>query len=271
LATPAEPGEAFIREVDDELSRDRMRGFWARYGRFLLLGVGLLLFAAAGWLFWREQKAKAAAERSAALTQAVADMGAGKGTEAEARIAALTTAGEPGTRALARLADAAVWASKGDTKQAATRLDAVAADASLAQPFRDLALLRSVLLQFDTLPPATVIERLRPLARPGNAWFGSAAELTALAHLRANRPDLARPLLEALIKDEEAPPSIRGRAQQLLATLPAGPAGAPAAMAPGVAAKAAAAPAQPAPAQTAPAQPVPTAPSDASPAAGAAR
>lgn len=230
MATPVEPGEAFIREVDDELSRDRMRSFWSRYGRFLLLGIGLLLVAVAGWLFWREQQARAAAERSAALTQAVADLGAGKGAEAEARIAALTTAGEPGTRALARLADAAVAAGKGDTAGAVQRLDAVAADASLAQPFRDLALLRSVLIQFDTLPPATVIERLRPLARPGTAWFGSAAELTALAHLKAGRSDLARPLLEGLLKDEAVPESIRGRAQQLLATLPAGPAGASAAM-----------------------------------------
>lgn len=271
MATPAEPGEAFIREVDDELSRDRMRGFWARYGRFLLLGIGLLLVGVAGWLFWREQQAQAAAERSAQLTQAVADLGAGKGDAAEARIAALTTAGEPGTRALARLADAAVTASKGDTAAAARKLDAVAADATLAQPFRDLALLRSVLLQFDTLPPATVIERLRPLARPGNPWFGSAAELTALAHLRADKPELARPLLEGLLKDEQAPLSIRGRAQQLLATLPAGPTGAAAAVAPAGAAGPAAGGTAPAAGAMRSDAPAPDAPTDAAPAAEAKR
>lgn len=231
MANPADPGEAFIREVDDELSRDRMRGFWSRYGRLLLMAVGLILVAAAGWLYWREQQAKAAAGRAAELTRAVAEVQAGRTADAEGRIKALTTAAEPGTRALARLAEAAVLAQKGDTAGAAKLLDAMAADASLAQPFRDLALLRSVLMRFDDLPPATVIERLAPLARPGNAWFGSAAELTALAHLKAGRPELARPLLEGLLKDEAVPVSIRGRAQQLLASLPAGPAGAAAAMA----------------------------------------
>ncbi len=232
MANPADPGEAFIREVDDELSRDRLRGFWSRYGRLLLVAVGLTLVAAAGWLYWREQQARAAAGRAADLTRAVAELREGQTTEAEGRIKALTSAPEPGTRALARLAEAAVLAGKGDMAGAAALLDAMAADATLAQPFRDLALLRSVLLRFDELPPATIVERLRPLARPGNPWFGSAGELSALAHLKAGRPELARPLLEGILKDEAAPVSIRGRVQQLLATLPAGPAGAAAAVLP---------------------------------------
>ena len=109
---------------------------------------------------------------------------------------------------------------------------AIAADGSLAQPFRDLALLRQTTLEFDTLTPQVVVERLRPLTTPANPCFGSAGELTAIAHLRQNRRDLAGKLFGQIAQAQDVPASIRQRSVQMASLM--GVDAAPSAANPGV-------------------------------------
>jgi hypothetical protein len=64
-----------------------------------------------------------------------------------------------------------------------------------------------------------VIARLKPLAVPGQPWFGAAGELTAVAWLDQHQPAQAGQLLAAVARDGQAPASIRGRAKRLAAAL----------------------------------------------------
>jgi hypothetical protein len=93
--------------------------------------------------------------------------------------------------------------------------------------------------------PHDVIARLKPMAAPGNPWFGSAGELVALAYLKQGRKDLAGPLFASIAKDKDVPQSLQSRARHMAGVLgydavtdvdqvlaesrvPAGSAGAPA-------------------------------------------
>jgi len=51
----------------------------------------------------------------------------------------------------------------------------------------DAALLRQTALDFDKLKPEVVISRMAQLAKPDSPWFGSAAELTAVAMIKQGR------------------------------------------------------------------------------------
>lgn len=221
MARAPDTGDTFVREVDDAYRADRVGQFWRRYARWLFVGIGALLIGAAALLYWQNQRRERADARGQVFAAALGDVAAGRSPAAAPKLAELTDAPEPGYRALARLARANVAARGADATPAVAELEALIADEGAAQPFRDLALLRLVMLRFDALPPATVAQRLAPLARPGNAWFGSAAELTALAHLRDGKPGLARPLLAAIIADPNVPVSIRARVQPLLSAIPA--------------------------------------------------
>jgi hypothetical protein len=64
-----------------------------------------------------------------------------------------------------------------------------------------------------------VIARLEPLAKPGNPWFGSAGELTAMAMLKQGRKADAGRLFAAVAADKQVPESIRSRAVQIAGTL----------------------------------------------------
>jgi hypothetical protein len=106
-----------------------------------------------------------------------------------------------------------------DLKGAAARFAAIAGDASLAQPFRDLALVRQTMAEYDTMKPQAVVARLGTLAVPGNAWFGSAGEMVAVAYLRMNKRAEAGRLFGQIASDKDVPDTLRQRAVQMAGVL----------------------------------------------------
>jgi hypothetical protein len=64
-----------------------------------------------------------------------------------------------------------------------------------------------------------VIERLAPMAKPGNPWFGSAGEMTAMALIKQGQKPQAAQLFVAIAKDKNVPDSIRARSVQLAGSL----------------------------------------------------
>lgn len=219
MALTPQNSDAFLREVDEELRRDQIFGFWRRYGRLVALAIGLGLVAFAGFLYWQNYQAEQAGLAGEKLTGAIEQLSTDRIDAARPELEALAKSDRDGYRAAAQIALAAVTAQQGDIKGSASRFAAVAADPEIAQPLRDLALIRQTTLEFDQIPPDTVVNRMKPLAVKGNPWFGSAGELTGAAHLKAGRPSEAGPIFAALATDPAVPESIRSRSVQIASVL----------------------------------------------------
>jgi hypothetical protein len=114
---------------------------------------------------------------------------------------------------------AAIAQQQGKSDDAAKRFAAIAADATMPQPYRDLAAVREVTIRFDAMKPDQVVARLKPLAVPGKPFFGSAGELVAMAYLAQGKTDLAGALFAQIGKDKTAPDSLRARARQMASGL----------------------------------------------------
>jgi hypothetical protein len=142
-------------------------------------------------------------------------MEVGEGARARPVLEAMTRDGPGAYSGLARMVLANDALAGGDKAKARGLYEAVAADSALPQPLRDAALVKAVRVGFDQLRPAEVVAKLKALAVPGNAWFGVAGELVAVAHFKAGKPELAKPILIAMVKDEQLSPSLRSRAAQL--------------------------------------------------------
>ena len=211
--------DAFVREVDEEYRRSQLRTFWSRWGLVVVTVIIVGLVAFGGWLWWRAEQARAAGETGEAFAQALTKLETGNTPEAAPILARLAASDDTGYAALAKLSQAANLVTAGDTAGATRIYNALAADAKLAPPLRDLALIKATRIDYDTLPPATVIERLKTLSVPGNPWFGVAGEMTAVARIRSGQPQLAGPLLASIARDATLPASLRGRAQQLAGSL----------------------------------------------------
>ncbi|MFM5885098.1 MAG: tetratricopeptide repeat protein [Novosphingobium sp.] len=213
--------DGFLREVDEALREDQLVGALKRYGRIVGTAIVVGLIGLAGYLFWDHNQKQAAGERSERMILALEKAQAGP-SSADASLKefdALAKDGSAGSKAAAALTAAALRQQQGKTDEAAKAYAAVAADSAVPQPYRDLATLRDVAMRFDALPPQQVVDRLKPLAVPGNAWFGTAGELAGLAYLKQGKPDQAGPLFAAVAKDKAVPQSLRARASLLAGQL----------------------------------------------------
>lgn len=211
--------EAFLREVDDAVRASDLTSFWQRYGRWLLVALVAGLLAFGGWILYKQQQQAAADKQSEEFVDAMDKLRAGQEKEARAKLATLAKAEQPGYRAMAQMVEANLLGEDGKTKEAIAVYAKVAKDDSLPQTFRDLALIRQTSAEFDTLPPQTVIDRLKPLATAGNPWFGSAGELTALSYMKLGKDNLAGPIFAQIAKQDGLPQTMRSRAQQMAGAL----------------------------------------------------
>lgn len=219
MAIKPNESETFLREVDEELRKERLNQFAARYGWLIIAGVLLLLGAVGGYLWWQHSQQEEAGRQGSVLLDSLEAMEAGNDAAATAGINELVGSSVDGYRAAALFARATAETEAGNQAAATATLKSIADDTSLAEAYRQAALIRQTALEFDQLQPQAVISRLGPLARPGQAWFGTAGEMVGIAHLKMRRPDLAGPLFAQIGRDESVPPSIRTRAIQMAGSL----------------------------------------------------
>lgn len=219
VLTPDTPNESFLREVDENLRRDQARDFAKKYGGWLIAAVVLFLAAVAGWLYWQQYQQKQSEAQSEELTKIYSQIGAGQTKQAQQGLQGLENSGNSVVRTLALLTEAAIALDGNDRATAVAKYNAVANDSHAPQPYRDVALIRSVGMQFDQMKPEDVISKLQPLAKPGEPWFGTAGELTAMAYIKQGNKAAAGKLFAAIAADNNAPLTLRNRSAQIAGTL----------------------------------------------------
>lgn len=219
MALPPKTDESFLREVDEELRRDQLAGFWTQWGKWVAVAVVAALIALAGFLYWQHRRDTAAGVEGEQLQVAYDALAANNVAGAGKTLATLAASDRDGYSVLARFTEADILLQKEDMKGAAAKLAAIASDTSVAKPFRDLALVRQTSAEYDTLKPQVVVERLRPLAVAGNPWLGSAGEMVAVAYLRLDQRQQAGTLFGQIARDTGVPESTRQRAVQMAGVL----------------------------------------------------
>ena len=208
-----------MREVDVALREDQLKSILSRYGVPIGGAIAAGLLALAGYLYWDNSTKQAAGERSEQAIIALDKLDAGNAAAALADLEPLTKDGSDGSQAAATMTRSAILVEQGKTEEAAKAFAAIAANSAVPQAYRDLATIREVSLRFDAMQPQQVVDRLKPLAVPGNAWFGSAGELLGMAYLKMGKPDQAGPLFAAIGKNTEVPSTLRTRMRQVAGQL----------------------------------------------------
>ncbi len=204
--------DSFIEEVTEEVRRDRLFGLFRKYG---WIG-GVLVVALVGGAAWTEWSKSRAEARAEAFGDAVLDA-LDNGTPEERReaLAAVSADGEQG--ALLQL----ILASDPDEDRAATlaALDRVAADTSLSPAYRDLAVLRRVLVAGAEVPLADRRTALQGIAIAGRPYRALAEELLAYLLVEEGNTDEAITAMTTLMQDQEASGALRARLGQMVTAL----------------------------------------------------
>ena len=220
-----------IREVDEELRRERYQKIWERYGAYLVIAAILVVLAVAGWRAWdwyQTREAEKAGARFEAILKLLND---GRRFEAEADLNTLAKDAPSGYRLLA-LFRAAAEAGKTDPAAGVAAYDAIADDASIEPLLRDLARVHASLLLLDTASVTEIARRMEPLLSPLSAFRHSAREILALARYKSGEHQAAEKLFTELLTDPSTPPSMRTRAEVIRTLLTDAAAASPAASGP---------------------------------------
>ena len=211
--------DVLLREIDDAVRQDQVADFAQRYGKPIVGVVVAGLIAFGGYLFWDSRSEAALEADSETLVSALDQIEAGNLDTGAATLEGLIKDGGEGSAEMAKLLKAGIAMEQNRPTDAAKLYAEVAASGDVPAPLRDLAIVREIAATYDTRKPEDVIARLKPLAVPGNPYFGSAGEMVAMAYLQQGRRAEAGALFAEIAKDEDAPEGLRSRARQMAGLL----------------------------------------------------
>ena len=204
--------DSFIDEVTEEVRRDRLYALFRKYGWIGVVAV-LAIVGGAGFSEWRKVQAEHRAEAFGDAVLEALDLGAP--AERTAALAAVPSDGEQTAILKLLLASDPVE----DRAGALAALDALAADAAQPVSYRDLAVLRRVVIAGADMPVADRRAALDPIAAPGRPYRTLALEQMAYLMVEEGKTDEAIAALTALLTDQEAPAGLRSRAEQMIVAL----------------------------------------------------
>lgn len=207
------------REIDDAVRQDQYSEFAKRYGK-PLIGVLVVGLAAFGGYLWWDARQEAELERnSEALIGAMDQIEAGNLDTGAAALEPLIADAGTDVAVFASMLKAGIALEQDRPEEAAQIFAGLAASDDTPPALRDLATIREIAATYDSREPQEIIDRLRPLAVPGNAFFGSAGELVAMAYLEQGKRAEAGTLFAEIAKAEDVPEGLRSRARQMAGQL----------------------------------------------------
>lgn len=206
--------ETFIDEVTEEVRKERLFGYLRKYGWIAVLVV-LVIVGGTAYSELRKAQATSAAEAAGdeILNALEIDDDAGRA----AALQAIDATG--GAGAITGLLAAADLVETGDPAGAAAALDAVALDGDVPQVYRDLAALKSVMVQSDIMPADDRRAMLVGLAAPGATFRLVAQEQLALINVETGDIDTAIEQFVAIAQDAEVTRGLRERAFSMIVAL----------------------------------------------------
>lgn len=217
----AQQEDDLLRQVEEELRRERLEKIWKQYGTYILAAAALIVVGVAGFKYWEGRRNAAAQESGVRYEDALVLLNDKKDGSAEKEFEKLAGDGVGGYRALAQLQLAGLQAKQGKKAEALATYDALAASTNGDVVLREFARLQAAGLRIGDVDFTDIENRLTPLMSDTSPWRYSARELLGLAAYKAGKTTEARSILTPLFVDQQTPQSIAERAQIVMAEIAA--------------------------------------------------
>ena len=214
--------DGLLREVEEELRRERLEKIWKQYGTYILAAALVIVLGVLGFKYWENHRLTAAQTSGSSYEEAMILVNEKKEGSAEKEFEKIAVDGAGGYRSLAQLQLAGAQNKQGKKADAIATYEALANDGSADPMLRDFARLQAAGLRIGEAYFTEIENRLTPLMGDQSPWRFSARELLGLAAFKAGKTTEARTILTPLFVDQSAPQSITERAQIVMAEIAAG-------------------------------------------------
>jgi len=203
-----------FREVEEDVRRERFEKLWEGLWQLRHVAVVLLFAGIGGWLKWEQYETK---ERQKVSDAFIAAQRITNPQSAASAFADLARTAPKGYAQVARLSQAGAMLTSGQRDGAIDLYKQIAKDDSGL--IGAVARLRAGWALAETASRTELVELLKPLDQPGNAWRLNAREVLAYADYRAMDTKSALTKYAELAADPESPQGLRSRAQAMAAFL----------------------------------------------------
>ena len=214
--------DALIREVQEDLRRDRAVALAKRYGGYVVLLALAIIVGTAGYVGWRSWQTSVRAAESEKLFAALRELDSGKPAPALSALQEVAGETSAGVAAIARFQAAEAAGQEKDRGQAEKILAEVGAGSVDDAILKEAARIGVLSRQLDTADPADLIAQLQPLTAADDPFRHSARELLGLAKLRAGDREGAKATFDDALKDPSIPFSAHARLTEYRAALETG-------------------------------------------------
>ena len=217
----AQQDDGFLREIEEEIRRERLEKIWRQYGTYIIAAAALIVVGVFGFKYMESRQIAAAQSQGARYEEALALASENKEGSATKEFETISK-GSGGYAQLAQLHLAGLLMKDGKKKEALGVYEALAKDGGADELLRNFAKLQAAALSLDQADFTEMQNRLNPLIGDESAFRYSARELLGLAAFKAGKTNEARLLLTPLMVDQKTPQSIVERAQIVLAEIATG-------------------------------------------------
>ncbi|MBB3655109.1 hypothetical protein FHX15_000308 [Rhizobium sp. BK650] len=208
--------DSFIREVNEELRSDQMKGAWRRFGRYIIAVAILIVLGTIGKVAYERWDNSASSGAGDQFLAAMKLADENKTDEALAALDKLEKEGHGAYPVLARMRAATVLSQKGDNAGAIASFQAIAKDKSVPAAVQDAAKMRAGWLLIENGTYEQVSAAVEEMAVPGNAFRHSSREALGLAAYKAGNMTQARQWFQAIVDDVDSPRNVANRAHMML-------------------------------------------------------
>jgi len=214
-----------VSDIFDETEENLRTDKWVAIIKAALPIVGIALGAALvlalavwGWQSWQ---ASVAAKSSEAYQDALETAGKGDLPGAKSKLQAVAKTGNAAYKSMALMALGGLALNENNAAEAVKDFDQ-AAGVAPSPMFKDMAVLKSVMVTLDTAKYDDVKARLTPLAKDGRPYASMAKEALAIARLQSGDVKGARSDLNVLTLTLGTPEGVKDRASLLIQAIDSG-------------------------------------------------
>ncbi|MGB4101188.1 MAG: tetratricopeptide repeat protein [Alphaproteobacteria bacterium] len=204
-----------LREIDEELQRERMLALWEKYKKLVIGLVVALLIATASYSAWKEHTEAAKIKQSGALHEILTSTSRSDKEKLESLQGFLTQFPNAKQTIPARLIISNLHARAGDVPQAVSVLENIAQDKSVPGHMQQYAGLMALHLQLDTGEASALHKKLEPFMAAGAPWRHTAVAMRGALFAKSGDLEQARQYFTALADDKETPTKLQEYARDM--------------------------------------------------------
>ena len=212
-------GDAFIREIDEELKNEKLQRLWDKYGLFIILFVVAAVSAAVSFETFKSWNEKRNQEFSNAYAYALNLQNQGRYAEAADILQNLEKAKRGVYSDIAQIQLANIKLEQGETEAAIALLENASANSSFNPQMREVATIKLASLKLDYAQAEEIQNLLSQFVNKPGTWTNTAKELLAMLAIRESDFETARNLYQELSSAENGSESSRARAADMLNVL----------------------------------------------------